>query len=230
MCMYRGRAGAQKQIGFFGDSFCSYAEKQNWMGQLADHFDSKVVHNGIGGSSYWTTVIDYTKNFNQYKNLDYTVFCWTEPYRIYHHKGDFTGPKAYKKDDPRSKAAQMYIEHLRDWNKERMEFTATAYWLDQEYLSKVSGKIIHLWSFGDIRIHDWPKAELKDIKFLHDWKHGIEMRTPLFYISCRTDSFRHKFENHWLNDIFHFTVNHMGPEGDAAVFKAIKDVLIQEKL
>jgi len=218
--MYRGRASAQKQIGFFGDSFCARAEKHNWMGQLADHLDSKIVHTGVGGSSYWTTVIDYTKNFDRYKNLDYTVFCWTETHRIYHPKGDFNHGSSFNENNGRHKAAQMYIEHLQDYEKEDLEFQAVAYWLDNEFLKNVKGKIIHFYSFGQPQIEEWHKAELKDIKILYQWTHGTQVDTTLYYISCNTDKFRQLLDKTFFKHIpSPFITNHMGPEGDRWVLK-----------
>lgn len=228
--MYSGRSDSKKTIGFFGDSFCAHPLKNNWLGKFADHLGAKVVHKGTSGSSYWTTAIDYVDNFERYKRLDYTVFCWTDPHRIYHPSGDITQPKAYEKNDTKHKSARMYFENLQDWKKEKMEFSSCAYWIDNNYLSKVPGKIIHLWSFGDPGTEDWREAELKDIKFLHHWKNGIVIDVPLYYISLRTDKWRQKFDGTLLNDIFHFTRNHMGPDGNEWVFNLLKDVATQEKL
>jgi hypothetical protein len=223
--MYCGRGNAQKTIGFFGDSFCAHAEKDNWMGNLADHLDSKIIHTGVNGSSYWTTVIDYTKNFDQYKNLDYTIFCWTEPHRIYHPKGDLNHGTAYNKNDNRHKAAQMYIEHLQDYEKDDLEFKAVAYWLDHEYLNKIKGKIIHFYSYGNPMVEDWSKAELKDIKIIYKWQHGHNVDTPLYYISCNNDKFRRLFDQTWINSVLGLVLNHMGPEGDNWVFNTAKKAL-----
>lgn len=227
--MYSGRSGAKKTIGFFGDSFCAHPGRSNWLGKIAHHLDARIVHAGISGSSYWTTIMDYVDNFEDYRNLDYTIFCWTDPHRIYHPRGDITGAGSLSKNDIIHKSARMYFENLRSFRKEQMEFTAAAHWFDDRYLSRTAGKIIHLWSFGNPRKESWRDAELDDIEFLHAWKHGTEVRTPLYYISVRTDGWRQKFDGTLLNDIFHFTRNHMGPEGDEWVLSLLKDVIAQEK-
>ena len=64
-------------------------------------------------------------------------------------------------------------------------------------------KIIHLWSFGDTKVEPWSEAQLKDINFLYRWRNGTEVRTPLYYISCRTDPISGWCENKlpWLQNI-----------------------------
>lgn len=229
--MYSGRSDSKKTIGYFGDSFVAHSLKDNWIGQLSDTLGAKVVNLGVSGSSYWTAILHFTKNFHKFIDLDYCVFAWTDPFRIYHPSGDFSPPSAYQGFGKKHKAAQMYFEELIDWNKERLNFQAVAYWLDHEYLSKMKGKIIHLWSFGNTKVEPWYKAELNEIDYLYTWKHGVEVRKPLYYISCRTDPVRGWCEENlrFLQNIVGFRVNHMGPDGDKEVLKTIKDVLTQEK-
>ena len=229
--MYSGHSGAKNKIGFFGDSFVAHSLKDNWMGRIADSLDAEIVNTGISGSSYWTAVMHFTKNFHKFKDLDYCVFAWTDPFRIYHSKGDFSPPSAYQGSSKRHKAAQMHFEELVEWNKERLNFQTVAYWLDHEYLSKMKGKILHLWSFGDTRVEPWSDAELDQIKYLYTWKYGTEIRKPLYYISCRTDPKRAWCEENlpFLQNLVGFRVNHLGPEGDKQVFNLIKDVITQEK-
>ena len=178
--MYSGRSSAKRTIGFFGDSFVTHPRKRNWMGKLADKYDAKIVNVGVSGSSYWNTMIHFKQNFHKFVNLDYIVFAWTDPFRIYHSTGDITPPSAYAHRSKKHKAARQYYEHLIEWDKERLNFQTAAYWLDNEYLSKCKGKIIHLWSFGDTKVEPWSKAELKDISFLYRWRNGTEVRTPLY--------------------------------------------------
>ncbi|SVA40352.1 uncharacterized protein METZ01_LOCUS93206, partial [marine metagenome] len=190
------------------------------MGRIADLLDAEIVNTGIGGSSYWTAIIHFTKNFHKFKDLDYCIFAWTDPFRTYHSKGDLNPVSAYDGSSKKHKAAQMFYEELVEWNKERLNFQAVAYWLDHEYLSKMKGKILHLWSFGDTKVEPWNKAELKDINYLYTWKHGTEIRKPLYYISCRTDPKRAWCEENlpFLQNLVGFRVNHLGPEGDKQVF------------
>ena len=110
--MYSGRSGAKNKIGFFGDSFVAHSLRDNWMGRMADSLDAEIVNTGISGSSYWTAVMHFTKNFHKFKDLDYCVFAWTDPFRIYHTKGDFSPPSAYQGSSKRHKAAQMYFEEF----------------------------------------------------------------------------------------------------------------------
>ena len=229
--MYSGHSSAKNKIGFFGDSFIAHPLKDNWMGRIADLLDAEIVNTGIGGSSYWTAIIHFTKNFHKLKDLDYCIFAWTDPFRTYHSKGDLNPVSAYDGSSKKHKAAQMFYEELVEWNKERLNFQAVAYWLDHEYLSKMKGKILHLWSFGDTKVEPWNKAELKDINYLYTWKHGTEIRKPLYYISCRTDPKRAWCEENlpFLQNLVGFRVNHLGPEGDKQVFNLIKDVITQEK-
>jgi len=76
------------------------------------------------------------------------------------------------------------------------------------------------------------KAELKDISFLYRWRNGTEVRTPLYYVSCRTDPISGWCENNlpWLQNILKFRLNHMGSDGSKKVLQLIEDATTPETL
>ena len=66
------------KINFCGDSFCEQACEQSWTTHLANALDAKIVGLGRGGTAHERAF----KTFSP--SADYTVFCWTEPHRLYH--------------------------------------------------------------------------------------------------------------------------------------------------
>ena len=79
------------RIGFFGDSFVYelsnphswYYNYVTYLKLIKDHYNAEVVNLGVGGSSYWDSII---KQFPPHENNlpDVCVFCWTDSGRVYH--------------------------------------------------------------------------------------------------------------------------------------------------
>jgi len=138
-----------KKLGFFGDSFCESRESHSWCVLLAEKLAHQVTHWGRGGASVWNTFMEFEALLEQEQLPDTMVFCWTEPYRLYHPsvplaKGavPYPGP-----DQNLFKAADMYYVYLQDYRKDELAYRYALQWFDQEVLSKVTDKkIIQTWS------------------------------------------------------------------------------------
>ena len=146
-------------IGYFGDSFCESQKKDSWCVLLADRLNSKVTHWGIGGASIWHTFMEYEKLLRLDKLPDTLVFCWTEPYRLYHPetplpKGvvPYPGP-----DENLWKAADMYWVYLQNYRKDELAYRYALQWFDQKELPKAKDKkIIQMWSMKPFELSGEP--------------------------------------------------------------------------
>ena len=189
------------KIGFFGDSFVMeesnphswYHNYDTYIRKIKKHYNADIVHLGHGGSSYWDVILNQFPKFE--KDLpDVSIFCWTDPSRIFHPTvrnlgiwctkptplKDITytqllNPKAYK-------AANDYFTYLHDENKSQREMLSALYYFDREVLKPLENKtkIIHCWSFG------WPKPRPdtniwfpSNIEYKYKWQTGVELRPSL---------------------------------------------------
>lgn len=136
-------------IGYFGDSFCAGRESESWCNLLANKLDARVVHWGEPGRSIWTTIIQFNRLKGQNRLPDICVFCWTEPYRLYHPNLILSAntiplegvdPNVYK-------ALDDYWKYLHSYDKDELSYEYALKWFDQNVLSKVNKKIVQMWSF-----------------------------------------------------------------------------------
>jgi hypothetical protein len=204
------------KIGFYGDSFCcetanphSIANRYDtYITKIKKHYNANIVHLGEGGSSVWDVVI---KQFNPLAVPDVCIFTWTDPYRVYHSKlRDLTGNsvlnrtlKDYTLNDLFYKntlnAAREYFKHLYDHEKSQIEHQAALEYFDNNILSKVNSKIIHLYSFD----------------CGYQWKNGITVNQPLIqFVETNPTYWGKRVPNH-LN----------GEERNQKVFELIKSNL-----
>jgi hypothetical protein len=136
-------------IGFFGDSFCESRNKDSWCILLADKLDSKITNFGRGGASIWHTFMQFEKLMSKNAVPDICVFCWTEPYRLYHPelplaKGAVPIPG---KDENIYDAADKYYVYLQNYDKDELAYRYALQWFDQHVLSQIKNKkIIQMWS------------------------------------------------------------------------------------
>ena len=74
-----------KTIGFFGDSFCASNQPESWCNILQNKLGAKRIRwFGEPGRSIWTTMMKFNKLIETEQVPDISIFCWTEPYRLYH--------------------------------------------------------------------------------------------------------------------------------------------------
>jgi len=138
-----------KTIGFFGDSFCAGREPESWCVLLANRLDAKIVNWGKPGRSIWSTFMRFNNRIENNQIPDYSVFCWTEPYRLYHRDIvlsantqplDGVDPNIYK-------ALDDYWKYLHDYDKDEMSYEYALRYYDQNVLSKIQKEIVQIWSF-----------------------------------------------------------------------------------
>lgn len=140
----------RKTIGFFGDSFCAGRESESWCVLLAEKLKATVVHWGEPGRSIWSTFINFN-NFNLKRKLpDFIVFCYTEPFRLYHPKIILSANTEPMPDvDPRVyKALDDYWVHLHSYDKDMLSYEYALKWFDHAVLSKIKDRtVVQCWSF-----------------------------------------------------------------------------------
>ena len=138
-----------KTIGFFGDSFCAGREPESWVVLLAKKLDAKIVNYGEPGKSIWTTFFKFNSRIKQDIVPDFSIFCWTEPYRLYHPKHILSAnTEPLEGVDPKMyEALDQYWIHLHNYDKDEMAYEYALKHYDQNILSKVNSEIVQMWSF-----------------------------------------------------------------------------------
>jgi hypothetical protein len=229
-----------KSIGFFGDSFCEHlyhGEYKTYMELLKDRYSAEVVNIGMGGSSVWDLLImQLNPLVNADKIPDVCVICWTIPARLFHrtcrsiHLSKALSGYDKQKDQWFAKtypgvdnwfskeiwdAAQQYFLHLRDQEKEELEYIAAIRYIDQTVLSVLSKKckIINLWSFATPSTWDRDGFKPENISYPYEFTHGVELRPPLISLSCSGET-----GSTFLFPMIDTRANHL--EGDKNVFLA----------
>ena len=139
-----------KSIGFFGDSFCASNQPESWCNILQKKLGAdRIRWFGNPGKSIWSIFFQYNNLIKENKVPDISIFCWTEPYRLYHPKHILSAnteplegvdPKLYK-------ALDDYWIHLHNYDKDEMAYEYALKHYDQNILSKVDSTIVQMWSF-----------------------------------------------------------------------------------
>ena len=139
-----------KTIGFFGDSFCASNQPESWCNILQQKLGAKRIRwFGNPGRSIWSVFFQFNKLIQQNQVPDISVFCWTEPYRLYHpthilsantQPVDGVDPKIYK-------ALDDYWIHLHNYDKDELCYEYALKHYDQHILSQVDSDIVQMWSF-----------------------------------------------------------------------------------
>jgi hypothetical protein len=141
-----------KTINFCGDSYCASNTEKSWITILSNLLGYKTIGRGKNGSAHEHAI----QSFNP--KADITVFCWTEPHRIYHptYSLNSTTARRNKNGNKVYAAAHAYYHFVHDWQHNKLRQMRELYWFDHEVLSKYSGKVVHCWGFENT----------------YDWKHG----------------------------------------------------------
>mgnify|MGYP003117991958 FL=1 len=139
-----------KTIGFFGDSFCASNQPESWCNILQQKLGARRIRwFGEPGRSVWNTMIKFNRLIDTNQVPDISIFCWTEPYRLYHPKLILTAnteplegvdPKIYK-------ALEDYWKYFQNYEKDEMTYEYALKYYDQHILSKVDSQIVQMWSF-----------------------------------------------------------------------------------
>ncbi len=138
-----------KTIGYFGDSFCAGREKDSWCVLLAKKLGATITHWGEPGRSIWSVFLNFNRLLESKRLPDTCVFCWTEPYRLYHPKLILSAnteplpgvdPNVYK-------ALDDYWKYLHSYDKDELSYEYSLKYFDQNVLSNIDKRVIQMWSF-----------------------------------------------------------------------------------
>jgi len=139
-----------KSIGFFGDSFCASNEPDSWCNILQQKLGvDRIRWFGNPGKSIWSVFFQFNKLIEMDMVPDISVFCWTEPYRLYHPKYILSAntEPLHGVDPNIYKALDQYWIHLHNYDKDEMAYEYALKYYDQHVLSKVDSEIVQMWSF-----------------------------------------------------------------------------------
>ena len=139
-----------KTIGFFGDSFCASNQPESWCNILQQKLDARRIRwFGNPGKSIWSVFFQFNKLIEQNRVPDISIFCWTEPHRLYHPELilsigtqplEGVAPNIYKTLD-------NYWKYLHNTEKSEIAYEYALKYYDQNVLSKVDKQIVQMWSF-----------------------------------------------------------------------------------
>ena len=140
-----------KTIGFFGDSFCASNQPESWCNILQQKLGCKRIRwFGKPGRSIWGVFFQFNELIKQNKVPDISVFCWTEPYRLYHPELILSiGTEPLEGVDPNVyKTLDNYWKYLHSAEKDNMAYEYALKYYDQNVLAKLKNKtIVQMWSF-----------------------------------------------------------------------------------
>jgi hypothetical protein len=151
-------------INFCGDSFCGGMPRPDvsWTTILADKLNANIIGLGRPGAAYEQCFIDFNPS------ADYTVFCWTQPDRLYHKLYEIT---EWQSCDKRAvhrvyAAACAYYQLIHDKDLAIRRFQRECYWFDHAILCSYAGQIIHLDCFANL--YTWNVGIKHTIPILND--------------------------------------------------------------
>jgi hypothetical protein len=139
-----------KTIGFFGDSFCASNQPESWCNILQEKLGANRIRwFGEPGRSIWNTMFKFNKLISQNRVPDISVFCWTEPYRLYHPELILSlNTKPLEGIDPNIyNTLDNYWKYLHSTEKDDMAYEYALKHYDQNILSEVNSEIVQMWSF-----------------------------------------------------------------------------------
>ena len=137
-------------IGFFGDSFCAGDQPESWCNILQEKLGcDRIRHFGEPGRSIWSVFFKFNGLIQKKQVPDISVFCWTEPYRLYHPRLILSAnTEPLEGVDPAVyRALDQYWKHLHSYDKDELAYEYALRYYDQSVLSMVKSKIVQTWSF-----------------------------------------------------------------------------------
>ena len=139
-----------KTIGFFGDSFCASNQPESWCNILQQKLDARRIRwFGNPGKSIWSVFFQFNKLIEQNRVPDISIFCWTEPHRLYHPELILSiGTEPLEGVDTNIyKTLDNYWKYLHNTEKSEIAYEYALKYYDQNVLSKVDKQIVQMWSF-----------------------------------------------------------------------------------
>ena len=148
--MYKHNYLHMKTIGFFGDSFCAIDQPESWCNILQERLGcDRIRHFGEPGRSIWSVFFKFNELIRENRVPDISVFCWTEPYRLYHPELVLSAnTEPLEGVDPAVyETLDEYWRHLHSYDKDEMAYEYALQHYDQNILSQVRSEVIQTWSF-----------------------------------------------------------------------------------
>ena len=143
-------------INFCGDSFCQKESDNNyslsWTTLLADKLNASITGWGGSGSAPEHAIQTFDAT------VDYTVFCWTDPNRLYVNP-DYSAIMGHLHHlihqlgglhNNIQKAAYAYYKYLHNIPIAKQRYMRELYWFDKVILSKYKGIVVHISCFHTI--------------------------------------------------------------------------------
>jgi hypothetical protein len=179
---------------------------KTYIQQLTEHYNLEILNLGMGGSSIWDVLLNQLNPLIKSNTVpDICVFAWTHSGKLYHkqsrslhYSGVFHGnnekkfdwfAKTYPDagynffDKSVYEAAKQYYIHLYNQEKADIEHLALLEYIDNNVLSKLNSKIVHLWSFGSHNFDIENGWHPDNITYPYTWKNGTTILPALMSLS-----------------------------------------------
>ena len=139
-----------RTIGFFGDSFCASNQPESWCNILQQRLGcDRIRHFGEPGRSIWSVFFKFNELIRNNRVPDIAIFCWTEPYRLYHPELVLSANTEPLEgvDVNVYKTLDNYWRYLHSYDKDEMAYEYALRHYDQNILSQLRSEIVQMWSF-----------------------------------------------------------------------------------
>jgi len=172
-----------KTITFYGDSFCASDTQDSWCVILAELLNCKIKRFGVGGSSIWTSFLNFEKDQKTNDLADYMIFCWTDETRLYHPTLPLTpnNKPILGTDINVWQSAQNYYKYLSFKEKDTIAYRYALQFFDQNVLKKYDKDrvIVHMWSMMPQQINLDSGIFINESCLIHSWDGNINYQgTP----------------------------------------------------
>ena len=175
-----------KTINFCGDSFCQLVPEIDdrsfsWPILLADKLNASIIGWGNPGAAHEHAIQTFDNT------ADYTIFCWTDPNRLYVNPkysamvGELDKHMYNLGGLPSNiaKAAYAYYKYLHNIPVAEQRYMRELYWFDHAILNNYKGVAIHLPCFD----------------IYYTFSNGINTDTPLY--AMRSKDVKNELNNHF---------------------------------
>ena len=166
-----------KTITFYGDSFYASDTQDSWCVILAELLNCKIKRFGVGGSSIWTSFLNFEKDQKTNDLADYMIFCWTDETRLYHPTLPLTpNNKPISGTDINVwQSAESYYKYLSFKEKDTIAYRYALQFFDQNVLKKYDKDrvIVHMWSMMPQQINLHSGIFINESCLIHSWDGNI---------------------------------------------------------
>jgi len=172
-----------KTIAYYGDSFCASDRNDSWCVLLADWLGCNIMRLGIGGSSIWSTFLEFEQDQKTGSLADYIIFCWTDSHRLYHPTLPLTPQnQPIAGTDPAVwKAADDYYKYLSFQHKDNIAYSYALQWFDKKILHNIkeNNTIVQMWSMLPFKIKLESGIFLEESCLVHSWDGDLNFKNDV---------------------------------------------------